>query len=213
MKMFSLKSCARAIPGFLFLPVLLLGCASTTSLPTPSLDGVSSDRTHSEYLIGPGDTINIFVWRNPDVSITVPVRPNGTVSSPLVEDMVAIGKTPTQLARDIEGVLSKYIKEPVVTVIVSGFGGPYNQQIRVVGAAAQPQALPYREAMTLLDVMIAVGGLTEFAAGNKAHIVREIDGERKEFRVKIENLMSGGEISANVEMRPGDILIIPESWF
>jgi len=165
------------------------------------------------YLIGPGDSLNIFVWRNPDLSTSVPVRPDGRITIPLVEDLQASGKTPSQLARDIEKVLSRYVKDPLVTVMVTGFVGPYSQQIRVVGEAAKPQALPYRDRMTLLDVMIAVGGLTEFAAGNRARLVRIVDGQQQILELRLDDLLKDGDISANIPMRPGDTLIIPESWF
>ena len=165
------------------------------------------------YLIGPGDSINIFVWRNPDLSTTVTVRPDGRVSIPLVEDLEASGKTPTEVAREIEEKLAVYVRDPLVTVIVGGFVGPYSQQIRVLGEATQPQALPYREKMSVLDVMIAVGGLTDFAAGNKAKIIRVVDGVQKEYRVRLDDLVRDGDITANVDMLPGDTLIIPESWF
>lgn len=165
------------------------------------------------YLIGPGDSLNIFVWRNPDLSTSVPVRPDGRITIPLVEDLQASGKTPTQLARDIEKALAKYVKDPLVTVMVTGFVGPYSQQIRVVGEAAQPQALPYRDRMTLLDVMIAVGGLTEFAAGNRARLIRIVDGEQQVMELRLDDLLKDGDISANIPMLPGDTLIIPESWF
>ncbi len=165
------------------------------------------------YLIGPGDTLNIFVWRNPDLSTAVPVRPDGRITIPLVEDLQASGKTPTQLARDIEKALARYVKDPLVTVMVTGFIGPYSQQIRVVGEAAQPQALPYRDRMTLLDVMIAVGGLTEFAAGNRARLVRIVDGKQQILELRLDDLLKDGDISANIPMLPGDTLIIPESWF
>jgi|GEM_PF-212403 len=184
-----------------------------SSLQTGGTTISSRDKRGTEYLIGPGDQINIFVWRNPDVSVTVPVRPDGKISTPLVEDMVAVGKTPSLLARDIEKVLQTYIRDPVVTVIVTGFGGPYSQQIRVIGQATQPKTLPYRENMSLLDVIIAVGGLTEYASGNKATIVRKVEGKQKQIRVRIDDLVKKGDINANVFMRPGDILIIPESWF
>lgn len=144
--------------------------------------------------------------------MTVPVRPDGKITTPLVEDLPASGKTPTQLARDVEKALSKYIQEPVVTVIVNGFVGPYSEQIRVIGQATKPQALPYRENMTLLDVLIMVGGITEFADGNKASILR-IAGGNQQFNVRLNDLVKDGDISANVRMRPGDVLIIPESWF
>ena len=167
----------------------------------------------ANYQIGPGDVVDIFVWRNADVSITVTVRPDGKISSPLVEDMQAIGKTPSQLARDIEGILASYIKSPAVTVIVKEFGGLYAQQVRVVGEAAQPQGVLYRDKMTLLDVMIAVGGLTEFSAGNKAKIVRTVKGKQEVLQVRIADLIKDGDLDENVEMAPGDILIIPEAWF
>jgi len=166
-----------------------------------------------DYLIGPGDNVNITVWRNPDVSLSVPVRPDGKITTPLVEDLPASGKTPSQLARDIEKALEKYIQQPVVTVIVTSFIGTYGEQIRVVGQAAKPQALPYRQDMSLLDVLIAVGGVTEFAAGNKAIIIRNIDGKQQSFTVRLNDLVKEGDISANTAMRPGDILVIPESFF
>jgi polysaccharide export outer membrane protein len=166
-----------------------------------------------DYLIGPGDNVNITVWRNPEVSQTVPVRPDGKITTPLVEDLPASGRTATELARDIEVALSKFIQQPVVTVIVTDFVGPYTEQIRVIGQAAKPQALPYREDMSLMDVLIAVGGITEFASGNKATIVRKIDGKQQKFGVRLDDLIKEGDISANTPMRPGDVLIIPESFF
>jgi len=173
-----------------------------------------SNGSNFDYILAPGDKINIFVWRNPEVSTTgIPVRPDGRISSPLVEDLMASGKTPTQLARNIEQILSKYIKDPFVTVTVVDFVGGFQQQIRVVGEAATPQALPYRANMTLLDVMIAVGGLTEFAAGNKAKIVRSDKGRQTQIDVRINDLLKGGDISANVPVHPGDIIVIPESFF
>jgi polysaccharide export outer membrane protein len=165
------------------------------------------------YLVGPGDSVQVFVWRNPDVSGAFPVRPDGKMTMNLVEDLPASGKTPTQLARDIEKALSKYIQDPIVTVIVAGGVGPYSQQVRVVGEAAKPQALNYREHMSLIDLMISVGGLTDFAAGNKAYILRTEDGKTTPLGVRLEDLIKGGDYSANVEMRPGDVLVIPESLF
>ena len=164
------------------------------------------------YLIGPLDTLQIMVWRNPDLSTTVPVRPDGKVSVPLVEDLPVLGKNSTQLARDIEKALGKFIRDPVVTVIVTTFNGPYTEQIRVIGEAAKPQALPYRQKMSLLDVMIAVGGLTDFADGNNASVLRTSDGG-KQYRVRLKDLVRGGDVSANIEMKPGDVVIIPQSWF
>ena len=166
-----------------------------------------------DYTIGPGDGLQIFVWRNPELSHSGTVRPDGKISSPLVEDMLAGGKTSTQLARDIEGVLSRYVRNPQVTVMVVGFRGVYSEQIRVVGQATTPQALPYRAGMTLLDVMIAVGGLTQYASGNRAKIVRSVRGQQREIRARLEDLIQDGDISANLRMAPGDVVIIPEAWF
>lgn len=187
----------------------LSGCATNVSSST---EATLNEVAEYNYIVGPGDNVNIFVWRNQEVSMSVPVRPDGKITTPLVEDLQASGKTPSELARDIEKVLSAYIKDPAVTVIVTGFVGPYDQQIRVVGEAAKPQALPYRVRMTLLDVMIAVGGLTEFAAGNRTTLVRRINGQEHKIQVHVEDLIKDGDISANVHMLPGDILIIPESW-
>ena len=187
---------------------LLGGCRSRHEL-APAED---SDPLH-DYLIGPGDSVNILVWRNPDVSLTVAVRPDGKITTPLVEDLMASGKTSTQLARDIEQALGKYIQQPVVTVIVTNFSGPYAEQIRVIGAAAKPQALPYRQGMSLMDVLITVGGITDFAAGNKASVIRMREGAQQQLRVRLDDLLRDGDISANIMMRPGDVLLIPESFF
>ncbi len=189
---------------------LLGGCASTNYPAAPAKADITGA---PDYLIGPGDSLNIQVWRNPEVSTSVTVRPDGKINSPLVDDMVAANKTPTQLERDLEKHLSKFIQDPIVTVMVTGFSGPYSQQIRVIGQAAKPQALQYREKMSLMDVMIAVGGITDFAAGNKATIMRSYGGKQEQFSVRLEDLIRGGDISANVEMMPGDVLIIPESFF
>jgi polysaccharide export outer membrane protein len=196
--------------GLLALVLGLGGCG--TAKVYPPLDE-RANAIDTSYLIGPGDTIQIDVWRNPELSVTIPVRPDGKMSSPLVEDLWASDKTSTQLARDIEKVLAKYVRDPVVTVIVTNFGGVYRQQIRVIGEATTPQALPYRENMTLLDVMIAVGGITDFAAGNKASVVRRSGSKSQQFGVRLKDLIKGGDLSANVAMRPGDILIIPQSYF
>lgn len=190
------------------LALVISGCSTPPINPA-----FQTELPDYDYIIGPGDSLNIFVWRNPEVSQSVTVRPDGKLSTPLVEDLVASGKTPTQLARELEEVLSTYIKDPLVTVIVGGFTGRYDEQVRVIGEAAEPQALPYRVNMTLLDVMIAVGGLTEFADGNKALLARKVEGETVQSRVRLEDLIRDGDISANVDIRPGDILIIPEAWF
>lgn len=187
---------------------MLSGCASSSFPPAPA---VAADAEYS-YVIGPGDTVNIVVWRNPELSMSVPVRPDGKITTPLVEDLQAMGKDASTLGRDIEKALEKYIREPVVTVIVTSFVGPYSEQIRVVGEAAEPMILPYRQKMTLLDVMIAVGGMTEFADGNSASILRTAEGN-KQYSVRLSDLLKRGDVSANAEMRPGDVLIIPQSWF
>ena len=167
----------------------------------------------SSYRIGPGDTLRVFVWRNPEISTNVQVRPDGMISTPLVEDMVAVGKTPTQLARDMESVLARFIKSPYVNIIVSGFLGTPGDMIRVVGQAQNPQAIRYREGMTVLDVIIAVGGLGEFAAGNRAKLVRKTNGNPVEYRIRLGDLLNKGDIEQNIEMQPGDVLIIPEAYF
>lgn len=191
--------------------VLALGLSGCGTVYPPL--GKYGTGIETPYLIGPGDTVNIVVWRNPDLSMSIPVRPDGKISTPLVEDLQASGKTGTQLARDIEKVLTKYIQSPVVTVIVTTFVGPYSQQVRVIGEAAKPQALAYRENMTLLDVMIAVGGITDFADGNKASILRSGGSKTQQFGVRLRDLVRGGDLSADVAMRPGDILVIPQSFF
>ena len=165
------------------------------------------------YSIGPGDALQIFVWDHVDLSTDVQVRPDGKISTPLVEDLQAAGRTPTELARDIEAVLREYVRSPVVTVIMRGFVGEGSQQIRVVGQAASPQALQYRQGMTVLDVMIEVGGLAEFASGNKAKIIRQVAGNEIEIRVRLDDLLNDGRIDQNVDMYPGDVLVIPQSFF
>jgi len=193
---------------FAIVPILSLSGCKTF----PPLSADDKYLAH-DYLIGPGDNVDIIVWRNPEVSMAVPVRPDGKITTPLVEDLPASGKTSTQLARDIEAALSKYIQQPVVTVIVTEFVGPYTEQVRVIGEATKPQALPYREEMTLMDVLIEVGGITEFAAGNKARIVRNVDGKQQQFSVRLDDLIRDGDITANVPVRQGDVLVIPESFF
>jgi len=191
--------------------VIAFGLAACTTPAYPPAPTAATTPDYN-YVIGPLDTVNIIVWRNPELSMTVPVRPDGKISSPLVEDLPALGKDSTALARDLEKALGKYIRDPVVTVIVTNFAGPYTEQIRVIGEATKPQLLPYRQNMTVLDVMIAVGGLTDFAAGNKATIMRSAEGG-KLYSVRLKDLVKGGDISANVDVKPGDILIIPQSWF
>jgi len=188
--------------------VLVAACSSNRYPPAPP----SSATADYQYLIGPLDTINIIVWRNPELSMVVSVRPDGKISTPLVEDLPAVGRNPTDLARDLEKALSKHLRDPVVTVVVSGFQGASSEQIRIVGEATKPQAIPYRQNMTLLDVMIQVGGLTDFADGNAAVLVRGKEAG-KQYGVRLRDLLKRGDISANVEVRPGDVLIIPQGWF
>lgn len=175
----------------------------------------TASRAPDDYIIGSGDSLSIFVYRNPDLSEAgVAVRPDGRMSTPLIEDIVAAGKTPTQLAREIEQRLTKYVQDPNVTVIVRGFVGPPDRQVRVIGEATDPIAIPYRDHMTLLDVMIATKGLTKFAAGNRAVIVRiDPDGKQQTIKVRLSDLIKDGDISQNIDMDPGDTLIVPQSWF
>lgn len=187
----------------------MAGCGPPELPPAPPASSLPS----AEYRIGPGDSLNIFVWRNPELTVTVPVRPDGRVSIPLVEDVIAIGKTPTSLAREYEQRLAKYIREPLVTVIVSGFVGPIPDQVRIIGEAAQPRSLPYRADMTVLDAMIAVGGLTRYAAGNDSLIIRTVNGVQASYAVHLRDLIRDGDITSNVALQPGDILIIPQRLF
>ncbi len=189
--------------------LMIAGCAANE----PSEVLTQPATPTAMYIIGPLDGIEIFVWRSPELSRAVTVRPDGRLSVPLIDDLVATGKTPTQLARDIETQLKKYVQDPTVTVIVTAFHGPYDQQIRIVGEATDPQAIAYQANMTALDAMITVHGLTRFAAGNRAKIVRIVDGKETEIPLRLDDLIKDGDISANVAMQPGDILIIPQAWF
>jgi polysaccharide biosynthesis/export protein len=188
---------------------LVTACASTS--PYPAAPQTADTQDH-RYKIGPLDSLNILVWRNPELSATVTVRPDGRISSPLVEDIVAAGRNPADLARDIEVALGKFIRDPIVTVMLSGFQGTYAEQIRIVGEAAKPQAVPYRQDMAILDVMIQAGGLTDFADGNAAVLVRGSEGG-KQYSVRLKDLLKRGDISANVAVKPGDIIIVPQSLF
>ena len=193
------------------------GCGGGAGRPElPAAGYVAGRESPSEaYVIGPLDQLSIFVWRNPELSAKVQVRPDGRITTPLVSDMPAVGKTPAQLSADMKMALATYIKEPIVSVIVENFSGTYSQQVRVVGATEKPASIPYRANMTLLDAMISVGGLNQYAAGNKARLVRydRATGDQKEFALQISRLLKRGDSSANVRLEPGDVIIIPESMF
>ena len=203
---------AQTVPIFLLcLCTALTQVACSGSVPradAPAQAGAPSLR----YRIGPLDTLNVVVWRNPDLSAAVTVRPDGYIALPLVPDLRAAGRRPEELARDIEQALARYVRDPVVSVVVGGFQGLYADQIRIVGEASKPQAVPYRQDMTLLDVMIQVGGVTDFADGNAAVLVRGAEADRQ-YRLRLKDLLKRGDISANVVMMPGDIVIVPQSWF
>jgi polysaccharide export outer membrane protein len=197
----------------LIMSYIITGC-STATLPPATIHQSNTVNVDSyKYLIGAGDVVNIFVWRNPEVSGTFVVRPDGMITTSLVEDIPVSGKTPTELARSIEEILATYLRDPVVTVTVNNFVGPFSEQIRVIGEATEPKSVNYIQHMTLLDVMIRVGGLTEFASGNAAILVRVENGQQKQYEIYIEDLIKNGEISANVDVLPGDIIVIPETWF
>ncbi len=205
--MMKAKNMIRVL-AVLMVTAVLSACANTRYPPAPATAASPDYR----YVIGPLDTVNVVVWRNPELSGTVQVRPDGRISTPLVEDLQALGRNPVELARDLEKALAKYIRDPQVTVMVTNFAGSSSEQIRIVGEAAKPQAIPYRQNMTVLDVMILVGGLTDFADGNRAVLVRGSE-KGKQYSVRLADLIRRGDISANVDVRPGDVLIIPQSWF
>lgn len=204
----ALSKLARTAAVLVTGAVVLGGCGTPTYPPAP----VSAATPDYRYVIGPLDTVNIIVWRNPEISTSVIVRPDGRITTPLIDDLPALGRNPSDLARDIEKALSKFIRDPVVTVIVTGFNGPYSEQIRIIGEAAKPQALAYRQNMTVLDLMIVAGGLTDFADGNRAVLIRGKE-SGKQYTVRLKDLLKRGDISANVDVKPGDVLIIPQSWF
>lgn len=182
--------------------------------PAPAADAPASSALspdeEASYVIGPGDQLQVFVWRNPELSTTVPVRPDGKISTPLVNDVVAVGKSPAQLSTDIEQVLGEYIRSPQVSVIVLQARSAYSE-VRVVGEVLRPQAVPYRSGMTVLDVVLAVGGLNPYAAGNRAKLIRRENGKDTEIRIKLEDLLNDGEMSQNVPVKPGDVLVVPQS--
>lgn len=194
----------------------LTGCMAGSGRELPPASFVSETQgPGEEYIIGPMDKLTIFVWRNPELGAEIQVRPDGRITTPLIEDMVAVGKTPAMLADDIAVMLEQYITEPRVSVIVNEFAGTYAQRVRVIGATEEPASIPYRANMTLLDAMIAVGGLSEFASGNRARLVRfdRTSGQQREYDLRISSLLRRGDTTANVELEPGDVIIIPESMF
>jgi polysaccharide biosynthesis/export protein len=191
--------------------LLFLGIALTVP-GSRAADAPPQSAVSPDYLIGPGDTLQVFVWRNPDLSVTVPVRPDGKISTPLVEDMSAVGKTTSGLARDIEKALSEYVKSPQVNVIVTIPVSVFSQ-VKVIGQVLKPQSLPYREGMTVLDALLAVGGLGQFAAGNRSHIARTVNGKEQDIKIKLDALVNGGEMKQNLKLLPGDVLVVPESRF
>ena len=192
----------------------MCGCSTKSVLPRATLHpSFTTDINDYKYLIGPGDSVNIFVWRNPELSGSFSVRPDGMITTRLIEDIEVTGRTPTQLARELEEKLSVYINNPRVSVTIGGYVGPFSEQVRVIGEATSPQAVNYKENMTLLDLMITVGGITEFADGNNTQLIRIENGEQKVYRLYIDDLIRDGDIERNVDMLPGDILIVPEAWF
>ena len=209
---------SRISAAFALLSMLLCGtlaqAAPDAQLPSAPLTP-SSGAAGEDYTIGPLDSLTIFIWRNPELGASVAVRPDGRITLPLINDLVAVGKTPTQLSDAIRDALTTYIKDPIVSVIVNNFSGTYSQQIRIVGAAEKPAAISYRADMTLLDAMISVGGLSQYAAGNRAKLVRHdpVTNKQQEFKLRIDSLLKRGDIKANVKLLPGDVIIIPESVF
>ena len=213
--------------GWLAISTLIISCASsppmaqtpttpsTVSAPHVTTSGAPTATpkpAENDYLIGPGDVLQVFVWRNPELSVSVPVRPDGKISTPLVEDMVAVGKTSPQLARDMEKVLSEYVRSPKVNIIVTTAASAYSL-VKVVGQVVHPQAIPYREGMTVLDAVLEVGGLGQFASGNRARVVRMVDGKETVIHVKLDNLVNGGDVKENIPLKAGDVLVVPQSIF
>jgi polysaccharide export outer membrane protein len=207
------RSSVLLLAGSLAITPLIIGCISSAPLelpPTPSQ--ATAKAVGNDYIIGPGDVLEVFVWRNPELTVTVPVRPDGKISTPLVENMVAIGKTPQQLARDMEVVIAEYVRSPKVNIIVTTAASAFSL-VKVVGQVAHPQALPYREGMTVLDAILAVGGLGQFASGNRARIVRVEKGQQTTIHVKLADLVNSGDVRENMPLKPGDVLVVPQSIF
>lgn len=213
----SIKRAAHTLTGVALASLALTGCAGGSDAPRlPSATFVAHEEGPGEdYIIGPMDELTIFVWRNPELGAKVQVRPDGRITTPLITDMPAVGKTPSMLAQDIQLQLSQFIQDPLVSVIVNRFAGTFSQQIRIVGATGKPASLPYRANMTILDAMIAVGGLSEYASGNRAKLIRydKSTGKQTEFALRLNDLLKKGDSKANVLLMPGDVIIIPESMF
>jgi len=204
---------ARALTQLIAAAAIMLVAVCSFAAGPAAAQPAAAQQATSAYLIGPGDNLQISVWHNPELSTSVPVRPDGRISTPLVTDVVAAGRTPEELGHDIEARLKKYVSDPLVTVIVSSFVGPFSQQVRIVGEATTPKSLPYLAHMSVLDAMIAVGGLTPYASGNRAKLVRKINGKDVETTLRLSDLLKSGDLSANTELQPGDIIIIPQSFF
>jgi polysaccharide biosynthesis/export protein len=201
------------LTGWLVTSLLIVSCASSATVELPATPSQAvAKAADSNYIIGPGDTVEVFVWRNPDLSVTVPVRPDGKISTPLVEEMVAVGKTAPQLSRDMEKVLSEYVRSPKVNIIVTNAASAFSL-VKVVGQVQHPQALAYREGMRVLDAILTVGGLTQFASGNRARIVRVQNGQQTIIHVKLADLVNDGDVRENVALKPGDVLVVPQSMF
>ena len=201
------------LAGWLAISPLIISCASSPPVELPPTQSQASAKAVSnDYIIGPGDVLQVFVWRNPELSVTVPVRPDGKISTPLVENMVAIGKTAPQLSRDLETVLGEYVRSPKVNIIVTTAASAFSL-VKVVGQVTHPQALPYREGMTVLDAVLEVGGLSQFASGNRAKIVRMVNGQQTTIHVKLADLVNSGDVRENVALKPGDVLVVPQSLF
>ncbi len=203
------KGYLAGVAAFVF---LLAGCG-TPQYPELSLNTSPEEAGNYEYIIGTGDLLNIYLWGYEDLQDTLPVRPDGQITTKLVEDLQAAGKTPSELARDIESAYAEFVNNPVATVSLDGFTGDRGQQIKIIGSSSEPKSLPYTQGMTLLDLLIEAGGMSEFASGNRAILTRSVGSERKHFSLRIDDLIRKGDISANVELRPGDVVLIPESWF
>lgn len=201
--------------GLLALPACGGGSRTGHTLPPASFVGSGAGQVSEAYIIGPLDELTVFVWRNEELGARVQVRPDGRITTPLISDVIAAGKTPAQLAEDIRVALSEYVQDPLVSVMVNTPQGTFSQQVRIVGATTRPAAIPYRANMTLLDAMIAVGGLSEFAAGDRARLIRfdRATGEQREYDLRIASLLRRGDVRANVRLEPGDVIIIPESMF